>query len=182
MTFSLQYLSVVDSLILVLDPFMLPGARAFAGIPESRAIAQGETPLNVVNRITEVLRTQRKVRPKKRMAIPVAVVFTKIDAFYSRLSRDNPLNEEITSRPIYDELQGQTIHEHVLSLMKEWGADDIDSHLRVNYDRYRYFGISALGAEPDYSKARVADAGVQPHRVEEPVLWLLREAGVVTSK
>ena len=52
-------------------------------------------------------------------------------------------------------------------------------HMRLNYSDYRYFGVSALGAEPDYETYNVAPGGVQPHRVEDPVLWLLSKAGTV---
>ena len=43
------------------------------------------------------------------------------------------------------------------------------------------FGVSALGAEPDYSSYTVAPGGVQPHRVEDPVLWLLSKSGTVPT-
>jgi hypothetical protein len=51
--------------------------------------------------------------------------------------------------------------------------------MRLNYANYRFFGVSALGAEPDYASYAVAPGGVQPHRVEDPVLWLLSKAGMV---
>ena len=69
----------------------------------------------------------------------------------------------------------------MLALLHEWNAADIDMHMRLNYTNYRYFGISALGAEPDYESGSVAPGGVQPHRVEDPVLWLLSKAGTVPS-
>ena len=53
--------------------------------------------------------------------------------------------------------------------------------MRLNYKDFRYFGVSALGAEPDYENATVAAGGVRPHRVEDPVLWLLSKAGTVRS-
>ena len=61
------------------------------------------------------------------------------------------------------------------------GGDDIDRHMRQNYGDYRYFAVSALGAEPDYTTGQVAAGGVQPHRVEDPVLWLMAKAGTVKS-
>ena len=35
--------------------------------------------------------------------------------------------------------------------------------------------------EPDYGGGIVAPGGVQPHRVEDPVLWLLSKTGTVKS-
>ena len=81
-----------------------------------------------------------------------------------------------TAPPVaaYDEGDGMAVHEHMLALLQEWNAEDIDRHMQQNYASYRYFGVSALGAaEPDYGQGRqVAAGGVRPHRVEDPVLWL----------
>lgn len=82
----------------------------------------------------------------------------------------------------YDETDGQSVHEHMTALLHEWGADDIDNHMRLNYATYRYFGVSALGAEPDYETRTVAPGGVQPHRVKDPVLWLLSRTGTVQAR
>ena len=81
----------------------------------------------------------------------------------------------------YDNADGQAVHEHMLALLHEWNAQDIDTHMRLNYSDFRYFGVSALGAEPDYENHTVAAGGVRPHRVEDPVLWLLSKAGTVRS-
>ena len=54
--------------------------------------------------------------------------------------------------------------------------------MRLNYSDYRYFGVSALGAEPDYAGGVVAPGGVQPHRVEDPVLWLLSKTRTVPAQ
>jgi hypothetical protein len=180
--FTLQYLSVCDALMITLDPFALPGARARLNLPEQAIQVGDDVPLDVVSRITELLRTEHKVKTKKRIKIPVAIVFTKIDAFYPNLDRYNPIMAESPALPAYQNTDGHTVHEHVLSLLHEWNAADIDTHVRLNYTDYRYFGVSALGAEPDYERGAVAAGGVQPHRVEDPVLWLLSKTGTVPAK
>jgi hypothetical protein len=108
-------------------------------------------------------------------------VFTKIDAFYPSLDRHNPIMTRPREVPAYQEEDGRTVHEHILALMQEWNATDIDTHVRLNYTDYRYFGVSALGAEPDYVTNAVAVGGVQPHRVEDPVLWLLAKTKTVSA-
>jgi ABC-type dipeptide/oligopeptide/nickel transport system ATPase component len=179
--FTLQYLSVCDALIITLDPFAIAGARARLNLPEKAIQVGDDVPLDVVSRITELLRTEHRVKTKKRIKIPVAIVFTKIDAFYPSLDRQNPIMARAAEVPSYENADGQTVHEHMLTLMYEWNAADIDNHMRLNYSDYRYFGVSALGAEPDYESYAVAAGGVQPHRVEDPVLWLLSKTGTVSS-
>ena len=179
--FTLQYLSVCDALIITLDPFALPGARARLSPPEAAIQVGDDVPLDVVAQITELLRTEHSIKNKKKLTIPVAIVFTKIDAFYSTLDPQNPIMATAPTAPSYDNVDGQAVHEHMLALLHLWHADSIDTHMRLNYAEYRYFAVSALGAEPDYETGEVAPGGVRPHRVEDPVLWLLSKVGTVPS-
>ena len=179
--FTLEYISVCDALIITLDPFALPGARTRLNLPEAAIQVGDDVPLDVVSHITELLRTEGKIKNKKRISMPVAIVFTKIDAFYPTLDRNNPLMATATGLPAYENADGQAVHEHMLALLHKWNAADIDNHMRLNYSDYRYFGVSALGAEPDYGDGVVAPGGVQPHRVEDPVLWLLAKSGTVPA-
>jgi hypothetical protein len=179
--FTLAYVSVCDALIITLDPFALPGARAGLNLPREATQVADDVPLDVVERVTELLRTERKIKARKRVPIPVAIVFTKIDAFYPTLDKQNPIMDKPAGLAGYDQADGQAVHEHMLALLDAWGATDIENHMRLNYSDYRYFGVSALGAEPDYGSGHLAPGGVQPHRVEDPVLWLLSKAGTVAA-
>ena len=180
--FTLEYISVCNALIITIDPFALPGARTRLSLPPEATQVADDVPLDVISRITELLRTEHKIKRKKRISIPIAIVFTKIDAFYRMLDRQNPIMATSAARPVYDDVDGQNVHEHMLVLLHEWNAADIENHMRLNYSNYRYFGVSALGAEPDYRRGTLAPGGVQPHRVEDPVLWLLAKAGTVAGK
>lgn len=179
--FDLQYLSVCDALMIALDPFALPGARNRLNLPPEAIGVEDDVPLDVVARITELLRTEYKIKNNRKIQLPVAIVFTKIDAFYPTLDRQSPIMARPSGVPAYEDADGQVVSEHMLALMHQWNAADIDNHMRLNYADYRYFGVSALGAEPDYTNKTVAPGGVQPHRVEDPVLWLLSKTGTVPS-
>jgi ABC-type dipeptide/oligopeptide/nickel transport system ATPase component len=180
--FTLEYISVCNALIIALDPFALPGARARLRLPAEATQVADDVPLDVVSRITELLRTEHRIKKQRRIGIPVAIVFTKIDAFYPTLDRQNPIMATSAGLPAYDNADGQSVHEHMLALLDEWHATDIDNHMRLNYSDYRYFGVSALGAEPDYGRGTLAPGGVRPHRVEDPVLWLMAKSGTVAGK
>ena len=97
------------------------------------------------------------------------------------LDSQNPIMAAFPWLPAYDNVDGQRVHEHMGTLLREWMADDIDLHMSFNYSDFRYFAVSALGAEPDYRTGKVAPGGVRPHRVEDPLLWLLSKLGTVQS-
>ncbi|MEV7628696.1 hypothetical protein [Actinoplanes sp. NPDC089786] len=174
----LQYLGAADALILLLDPFMLPEARDRVRLPDE-AVKTGEPTIEVLSRITEKLRVTHEVRAKNKIAIPVSVAFAKIDAFYDELGSDHPVLQTPPTGPEYDDVSGQAVHEHIRALLHEWGADDIDTHLRFNYANFRYFAVSALGAQPNYATKEIDPGGIRPHRVDEPLVWLLSKFGVV---
>jgi hypothetical protein len=178
--FDLDYLEVCDGLIVVLDPFALPGARAALSLPPEAITVDDEAPLDVVRTVTEKLQVELALSEGQKIQIPAAVVFTKIDAFFTELDRlHSPLMTAPPDQPSYSEEDGQRVHENMRSLLYLWDAQDIDAHIRMNYADYRYFGVSALGAEPDYQDHTVAPGGIRPHRVADPVLWLLSKKGIV---
>lgn len=178
----LTYLGAADALILLLDPFMIPQARDLIKLPD-RAVASKELTVDVVNRVTEKLRASHGVSPRSNIKIPVAIAFAKIDAFFKVLGEDHPLVRPPAPSLAYDEEAGQLTHEYVRAMLHEWGADDIDTHLRLNYANFRYFAVSSLGAEPDYELAptdkAIRESGVQPFRVDEPLVWLLSRFNIV---
>jgi hypothetical protein len=180
-THTLQYLKACEYLIVTLDPFALPSARARINLPKDAQQVDDEVPIDVVANITAFLRTYHKVAPNKKVKVPVAIAFTKIDAFYPVLDPGNPIMASAPGLPAYDETDGQQVHEQMRALLTEWDASALDRHLEQTYQNYRYFAVSALGAEPDYTHSKAAAGGVRPHRVQDPVLWLMSKAGTVKS-
>jgi hypothetical protein len=172
------YLGVADGMIVLLDPWQLPGVRDRLTVPAA-AVTGAERPLDVLERVTELLRASHGVRAHRPVEVPVAVAFAKVDALFGVLGRSDPLFAPVRPVAGYDEEAGQSVHEYVTALLARFDADDVDAHLRLNYRHFRYFAVSALGAEPDYEGTQVDPGGVQPFRVEEPLLWLLHRLGVV---
>lgn len=172
------YLGVADGMILLLDPWQLPGARARIDVPDLNR-KEAAPPLEVLGMITEMLRSTHQVKSRKKIGIPLAVVFAKMDAFFPVLGAHHPLLSAPPDRPGYHEPAGQDTHEQVRALLHEYGADDVDALLEFNYSSFRYFAVSALGAPPDYETKSVDQGGVRPFRVDEPLLWLLSRFNVI---
>ena len=166
------YLTSADALIVLLDPFQLKGSHDRITVPPA-AVRDAEPPLNVLARITELLRANSGISARRRISTPIAVVFSKIDAFYRMLGDGHPLLRQPATGPHYDDAAGRDTDEHLRALLTELDADDIDVHLRSHYKNFRYFAVSSLGAEPDYAGQRIDAGGVRPFRVDEPLLWLL---------
>jgi hypothetical protein len=177
----LNFLAGVDAFIVVLDPFTLPGARERLGLPDAAPSATASA-FNVLAQVTEVLRNSEGVRSGSRSKTPMAVAFAKIDALKKYFGEDSPIFSADERVPWYDNAKGRAIHESVRELLWEWGARDIDEFMNANYSNYRYFAVSSLGLQPDYERYRVAEAGVRPIRVSDPLVWLLSQYSIVPRR
>ena len=87
---------------MVLDPFALPGARAGSTCRRRRS-GRRRRAARRRGQHHRMLRTEHNLKTKQKIAIPVAIVFTKIDAFFPTLDRGNPLMATAPAVPAYDE-------------------------------------------------------------------------------
>ena len=175
-----HYLTAASGLMLLLDPLQLPLVHDVITVPERMAVQDAESPLNVLTRVTEMLRTTNGVPIRKKVTIPVAVVFTKVDALFPVLGEHHPIRQAPAAGAGYDEAAGRAVHEHVRALLHEWGAENVDTHLRLNYSTFRYFAVSALGAPP--VGRDLAPGDIRPLRVDEPLLWLMKTLRMLRAR
>jgi hypothetical protein len=177
-----RYLGAADGVILLLDPLQMRGARDRA-TPDTPMPGKGDghdTPFNVLSRVTALLREKGEVGADKKIKVPIAVAFSKMDALWDSFTPDSPLLQEAPGDlPALDVADTEAVHDYVRALLHEWDGGQIDQFLRANYVTYSYFGLSALGAVP--RDRRVAGDGIRPHRVEDPYLWLLGRFNIIAT-
>ncbi|WP_146362304.1 TRAFAC clade GTPase domain-containing protein [Arthrobacter yangruifuii] len=173
-----QYLGQASGVILLLDPFAFSENRERA---EQLGAAAGDadTPESALDGITYVLQTAHNVKNNKKIKVPLAVVVSKIDAFFDQIPASHPLRQPSSSSSTFDDAESRTIHDHVMALVANWGGDGLLRKLEHEYDNFRLFGVSALGAEPDYRSGSVSSRGLLPHRVADPLLWLMADRGFI---
>ncbi|HZM57480.1 MAG TPA: hypothetical protein VFC03_20895 [Acidimicrobiales bacterium] len=174
---SMTYLLATDGIILLLDPFAFPG-----NTPRDKASADQRvetSPENVLSAVTSVLRLNEQTKRNRKIKQPVAVVISKIDAFFGDISSNDPIRHASSKLPCYDEVEAGSVHDHIAAMVAHWGGDGLLRMLDTNYANYRLFGLSALGSEPHYSTQKIDERGILPHRVAEPLLWLMAERGFI---
>ena len=110
-------------------PVLAARARATGSTCPRRRCKSTTTSRSTSCNITAMLRTYRKVRTNKKIQIPVAIVFTKIDAFFPTMDEGNPIMATAPAVPSYDEADGLAVHEQMRALLKEWDAGAIETHL-----------------------------------------------------
>jgi hypothetical protein len=180
---NVRYLGAADGIVLLLDPLQMRGARELAA-PGTRLPTPGppdDEPATVLENVTDLLLSSEGKNPNKRIGKPLAIVFTKMDALLHDLKETSPLLRSPPQERYFDERDSLEVHTEIQRLLARWEGTRIDQIAQLNYRRYRYFGVSALGETPTQDN-RVAARGIRPYRVASPILWLLAEFGIIPVK
>ncbi|KTR89239.1 hypothetical protein NS220_15965 [Microbacterium testaceum] len=172
-----QYLGQSSGVILLLDPFAFPENLERAAERGAGTGDGADTPETALDGITYVL--GHTLARNKKIKTPLAVVISKIDAFFDQVPPHHPLRQQGSAEAVFDEVESRTIHDHVASMITRWGGDGLLRKLEQEYTTYRLFGVSALGAEPEYRSGTVNARGLLPHRVADPLLWLMADRGFI---
>ena len=177
----LEFLTSVDAFILLLDPFTLPEPEARLVPPEAVGTTAADA-FSVLAQVTNAVRDAEGVRRGSRSRKPMAVAFAKIDTFRAVLGAEHAIFAAEADGPWHDERASLAVHHSVRELLRNWGGRNIDDHMALNYKNYRYFALSSLGNPPDYETFTVAEGGVRPLRVADPLVWLLSWYEVVPRR
>jgi Double-GTPase 2 len=185
----LRYLGVADAIIFLVDPLELRGAapairtdvaaRLRATAEEFPGAPAPDRPLEVLRRVTDMVRTSRGVAAPKRLPIPVAVGITKIDSLDLGISQQSRLLADRRRNGKLDLTDRGLVGEEMRALLTRWGADSLERELEASYEAHAMFGLSALGHPP--ANGTVAGAGITPRRVEDPLLWLLNRFHMIPA-
>lgn len=174
-----HHLKSANAIMFVVDPFSFPENRYRA---REKGIDPGNEQLtsDVLDGLSTVLSQSATAArgSNGKVDIPVAVVISKIDAFWDDFDAQSPLRRIAPPTPYFDEEESITAHHHLEAMMREWGATSILNKLQAEFSQYRLFGVSALGEEPDYSAGSLK-SNVRPSRIADPLLWILNRDNFV---
>ena len=114
------------------------------------------------------------LRENQREDIPLAVVLTKIDTLFGEehFHRDSAVRRPGGHTSVFDEDDSLDVHQELRAWLDFQGLGNLDRTLQATAFEHRYFGVSALGQAPTDGRV-IAEPGIQPHRIEDPLLWLL---------
>jgi GTPase SAR1 family protein len=179
---TVQYLKVASGVMFLIDPLQVPSVRQ--KVPSSLRLPnqdQAALPQNIISNVMTELQAANVVGDEGRLEIPVAVVLTKCDVLRDAgLIETNRLWCDDTRHVAYFD---EEIHADTAGMLGEYiqlwteGAYNI---VRQKFSRFAFFGASATGCASDKETGRYRF--VSPWRVEDPLLWLLAELGVIRTR
>lgn len=168
-----RYVPNADGIILLLDPLQISSIREkLQG--KITLPAQNTDVVEVLSRIVQNIRDVKNVRGT--IKIPLALAFTKIDALeqFDILREDSCLRSESEhlARGMFVETDFENVNIEMQDVLENWLDAELVQQMK-NFEKYAFFGVTALGGVPNGTK--LSGSKINPRRVLDPLLWLLAE-------
>lgn len=165
-----KYIYNSSGIIFLLDPLQLPEVRE--KMPNEMKLPEQNTEIeDLLSRTANLIRKANDISLEKTIDIPVAVAFSKIDALEDIIGKSCCINypSKHVEEGKFDIADFEDVNDTMEALVNEWGGANFTNQLSANFKDYAYFGLTALGCNPESNKI----LKLRPHRVEDPFLWLL---------
>lgn len=180
-----RYICKSKGIIFLLDPLKIPAVRAQLDEGEVKRASSGDwyQPDDILLRISNLIRSDKGMRASDKIETPVSVVFSKFDVIEPIIPRGCTILEPSPhcAGGAFELADSENVDAEVQGLLQSWGAESFLRQMEVNYKNYACFTVSSLGMHnnPD-AEGRISRP--RPHRIEDPLLWLLVKQGVIKTK
>lgn len=186
----MRYIAHSKGVIFLLDPLQIPEVlEQVESVTGKKSTSTGTdggvnvAPNVVLANITALIRQSLGLEGKrKKIGIPVAVAFSKFDAVQPIIPSQLTLQQtspHCDSRA-FVRSDAQNVDAEMRSLLQSWGQQSLLTQIDLDYKNFAFFALSSLGFgnEPDSDQKIKRPA---PHRVEDPLLWLMSENNLLST-
>ena len=170
-----RYIPNSKGIILLLDPLQIPSIRN--QLEGKMPLPEINTDLvEILSRITKNVRDVKNLGDRKSINIPLALVFTKMDALekFGIIPPGSCLREESEHMKrggfVLSDFENTNIE--MSTILENWMDNELLQMMR-QFSKYSIFGLSALGGVPN--GVSLQNGKINPKRVLDPLLWLLAE-------
>ncbi len=179
-----RYVTHSHGMLLFLDAEQAPAVRARMSDPPSSG---RRSSTDILNTVTRVITNDRNL-PSARLAIPLAVVLSKLDVLGDAsiigepqiLTRGFELLEPSAHGPALSRSETRNVSGEIKSLLVLLGARALIGAVGGLFDSSAYFGVSALGHSPDHETGKLKHEA-KPLRLADPLLWLLARLDAIET-
>lgn len=176
-----RYLSQAAGIILLLDPLQLPYVRVSLNgkitLPQ-----ENEDTNDILSRTISIIRHKNNITDlSKKISIPIAIAFTKIDAVDELIDAGSCLKNDSSHirKGHFSKVDFNNSNMEMQSLVDKWLGPELYQQVSTQFEHFAFFGLSSLGSNPDES---LNIPKFRPFRVTDPFLWILSKEGIIDSK
>lgn len=177
-----KYICKSAGIIFLLDPMQIDYVRDTLN-PEitnnSSSVKDAGEIGDIMARVSTLIRKDRHLKMTDLIDTPVAVAFSKFDAITSLVPEGSTVLETSphTSNHCFTVEDHENVDQEIRGLLAEWGENRFIAQIKNNYKNFSFFCLSALGLD-NLPTGRTIKRP-RPHRIEDPLLWLLSENGII---
>jgi len=137
----------------------------------------------MVNSLSNYIRRNCNIAPGKKIERRAAVVITKLDALTEMLngfSSDAAILKESphVKNQGFVEADSKMVDLEIRDWLTRQGETAFLNAIDANFKDVRVFGVSSFGRPPDIHKRL---ARIRPHRVLDPLIWMLAGEGIIPT-
>lgn len=136
----------------------------------------------ILNRTIEIIRTGSGLTDlSKKIDIPIAIAFTKIDAVDELLDPASCLKNDSAHirKGAFDKIDFEDANNEMQSLVESWLGMELYQTVSTQFSNFAFFGLSALGSNPDMDNKIPK---FRPFRVADPFLWILSQENIIPTE
>ena len=176
-----SFIAQASGIVYLVDPMQIRYINQRIHVDNKPEVGPSAT--DVLNNICEIIRSNKKLKGKDKIDIPLAVSLTKSDVLL-KIPEDEEESKVLigpnSSIHIpreygkYDEENFEQINAELEEYMRRVIGPDFINTV-YSFKHHSIFAVSALGCNPTGNSL---PRGVSPMRVEDPFLWLLSREGL----
>ena len=179
-----RYIYKASGIIMLIDPLNIPEVREqvrLSGIPEDTMSPQNNTrAMGIITRVVQLIEYGLQLERDKKIDIPLAVTFSKIDLLKTNMLNNSPIYQQSRHKGYFSLADFQSNNVCIQDWIDEYDKDFMS--VKGRFKNVAFFGISALGQNPFGSERILPHNKPHPIRVEDPLLWLLWQHGVIKGR
>ena len=170
-----RYIYKAAGIILLIDPLNIPEVREqvkLSGIPEDTMSPETNTKaVSIITRVVQLIESGKQLDRDKKIDIPLAVTFSKIDLLKTNMLNNAPIYQQSRHKGFFSLADFQSSNVCIQDWIDEYDKDFMS--VKGRFKNVAFFGVSALGQNPHGSERILPHNKPHPIRVEDPLLWLL---------
>ena len=172
-----KYISNSGGLIFLLDPLQTNYVRQKVPLYIVKPNFSTDQ-FEIINRVINLIRKEKNIIGRRKIKIPVAVSFSKLDCLKGII--DPLLLRSSNHNGCLDINDVENVNSLFYSYLGKWLGPNFLTTMKDYFKTYSFFGLSALGDSPDILGN--INRGVNPFRIEDPLLWILYKKGFISKK
>ena len=183
-----RYISGAGMLLIMFDPLILSSVQnevppdvLYSSIAHERKESAPTNMVSMANALVNYVKQSLNISPGQRIEARAAVVLTKLDALRDTVNGfapDSTINREsphLKSKGFVD-ADSKMVDLEIRDWLIRQGEIAFLNTIDANFKTVRVFGVSSFGNPPDRNKRL---ARIRPHRVLDPIMWMLANEGII---